>query len=177
MPSAPAISNNRSLARHNAGKSGRGRNRRDALPDYWHKRQPNIHFGEERFRVTCYRGERKHPKERKVVVDDYVTGVTWEDNAPILQGKLTLQTDKEKHQLAIYEGHVITLESAARQGGKFSRVWQMRIDESDIDATTGTYTFNLVDEMAWLAKTRDYFSFRKSKKNKKSDAVKYRAKG
>lgn len=172
-----AVAEAKAVARANNGKSGRGKNKRDALPDYWHKDQPDIKFGEERFRVTAWRGERKIPEQRKVDIDQYVTAVTWEDAGPILQGTLTLTVQEREHQLALYEGHVITLESAARMGGPFKRVWEMRIDESSIDAATGTYSFQLVDEMAWLAKSKDYFSFRKSKKKKKSDAVKYRAKG
>jgi len=163
-------------ARVNVGKSGRGRDRRDVLPDYWQKSAPDLSFGEERFRVTCFRGERQ-PAERKVVIDDFVTAITWEDSEPILTGTLTLQKSEGKKPMAINEGNVIRLEVAARQGGKYRRIWDMRIMDSNIGAVSGEHGYSLGDEMAWLAKSRDDWQFRKAKSKKQSDTHTHRPKG
>jgi hypothetical protein len=172
-----AVGPAKSLARKDNGASGRGRNKRDALPDYWQAAAPDVRYGEERFRVTVFRGEMKDPKDRKVGLDEYVDAVTWEDASPILRGTLTLQKSEGRKPLAVYEGHSIRLEAAPRQGGKYRRIWDMRILDSNITGSTGTHVFNLADELAWLAKSRDDFSFRKSKGKKQSDATKYRATG
>lgn len=164
-------------ARANSGKQGKGRNRRDTLPDYWQKSAPDLTFGEERFRVTCFRGERKDPAERKVVIDEYVTGINWEDIEPILKGSVTLQTSDGKKPLAINEGHIIRLEAAPRPGGKYRQVWDMRVLDSNIAAASGIHTFTLADEMAWLAKSRDDWQFKKSKNKKQSDTHTHRPNG
>jgi hypothetical protein len=155
-------------ARANNGKQGRGRNKRDHLPNYWQRPAADLSFGEENFRVTAFRPERKSADERVVSLDAYVTGLSWEDTGPILTGSMVLQKGRGKRPLAINEGHRIRLEVAPELGGRYQVVWEMRITDSGITASSGTHEYQLADELAWLQKSRDDWQFRKSK-NKKGD--------
>lgn len=151
-------------ARENRGKTGRGLSRRDHLPDYWQRSAGDLGFGEEEFRLTCFRPERKNPDERKVSIDPYVTSTSWEDSGPILKGSLILQAARSKRPLAINEGHMIRLEAAPRLGGQYHIVWEMRVTDSGVTASSGIHEYQLADELAWLQKSRDDWQFRKSKK-------------
>jgi prophage tail gpP-like protein len=164
-------------ARKNNGASGRGRNKRESLPNYWLRGAPSITYGEERFRVRCVRGEKKKSADRNVSLDDFVTSVSWEDSSPILRGSISLQTIEGKKPLAIYEGHKILLDVAPRQGGEYRRIWEMRILSSTITASSGEHVFDLADELAWLQKSRDDWQFKERKNKKQSDTHTYRPKG
>lgn len=159
-------------AKVNRGRSGRGRNRRDVLPDYWQHSAPDLAFGEEDFRVTCFRGERKNPAERKVSLDPYVSAVGWEDAGPILRGSISLNKERGKRPLAVNEGHVIQLESAHKPGGRYRVIWKMRVEGSSASASGGVQEFQLADEMAWLQKSRDDWMFKKAKKGKANNRTK-----
>lgn len=159
-------------AKVNRGKKGRGKNRRDSLPNFWERSAPDLRFGEEDFRVTCFRGERKNPAERKVSLDSYVTGIGWEDAGPILRGSLSLMKAKGHKPLAVSEGHVIQLEAAKKQGGKYRVIWKMRVENVSASAAAGSMELTLADELAWLQKSKDEWMFKKAKQGKGDNRTK-----
>lgn len=162
------------------GKSGRGKNRREVLPDYWQRAAPDLKFGEEDFRVTVLRPQEKNPADRKSALDSFVTDVEWEDAGPILHGSVTLTTEKETKPLAVGEGDVIRLESAHRRGIHYVTVWDMRVEDVNENASDGTIELTLSDELAWLQKSREDWSFKasglKQKTGKKTKKEKEEAK-
>lgn len=160
-----------------AQKTGAGAARKEALPNYWLKNLPDLNFGEEVFRLTCFRPERNDPSERSVSVDHLVDSVTWEDAEPILKGTITMTKQEGKRPLGIAEGHIIRCEAAPHEGGKFRVIWDMRIMDSGITASSGGHSFSLADEMAWLSKSRDDWQFKKSKTSKQSDSHTHRPQG
>lgn len=159
-------------AKANRGKQGRGRNRRDVLPNFWQRSAPDLEFGEEEFTLTCFRPERKNPKERKVSLDPFNTNFGWEDAGPILRGTVTLNKVEGKKPLAVNEGHIIQLESAHKPGGKKRVIWRMRVESVNASAAAGTHEVQIADEMAWLQKSRDDWMFKKAKKGKANNRTK-----
>lgn len=159
-------------AKANRGKQGRGRNRRDSLPDFWQRSAPDLRFGEEQFRLTCFRPERKNPSERTISLDSFATLIGWEDDGPILRGSVSLTKERGKRPLAVGEGHRLRLESAQRFGAPFKVLWEMRVEAVNSSASGGTSELQLADEMAWLQKSRDDWMFKKAKKGKANNRTK-----
>ncbi len=152
-------------ARKQAAATQRARQRKDDLKNYWTVGATGLRFGNDEWRVRVFRGKGRQP----LLLDDVVESISWLDNGPMLTGTLNIRKPATHPKLDVGEGHVARLEHRQQGGGAWREVWTMRLGGPlentgvSIDPDLDTYSFQLADDLALLAKSKGSFKFKKDK--------------
>lgn len=146
----------RARGRDQAKRTQRGRAKRDAPRDYWHKKARPLRLGNEQFRVRIKRGDRKDV----IVVDSEITSIEWAEAGGPPTASVTFTHGTRRPVVEI--GHLAILEWKPYGGGRWKEVWRMRV--SDPESNEESTTVQLEDDFAFLHRSRDKFRYGKSKK-------------
>lgn len=143
----------------NKKREGKDRNKQDDIRNYWQKRKAPLAVRDYRWRVYAYRGNIKNPKRRWVRLDSMVTAMSWEDTL-IQTAQISLINPRES--LNIIEGHKIVVHySANRDGKNWTKLWALRVTSVTISPGNDSIEIEAADELEWLKKSKDDFSYRK----------------
>ena len=155
----------------NNNRQGHGRNKKNKLDvdkptpeeleidNYWHKWMSPLRVLDYRWKVIAYRGNARKGK-RHIVLDSMVTAISWED---ALVQKASISVQAAFKGMPIKEGHQVTVFYAPKNVGKWTKLWTLRVDEVSVDAKAMTLEIQASDELAWLKKSKDDFTYKKGK--------------
>lgn len=148
------------------------RNKRDDIKNYWQKRKAPMVVRDYQWAVLVYRGNIKERKRRSVRIDPMVTGITWDDS--IIQKVSITLTNPNDAALNIIEGHKVSIFYTAGQskGRAWRKLFTLRIESVSTSAANRSMTIEAIDELGWLKRSKDDFSYRKGEgksKDKRPD--------
>lgn len=146
-------------------KAGQARNRQDNLQNYWKKQLPTERLVGYDFRATLIRRE-QHGKLRILNLDRILTGLNWDESTPTLAAGVTLQNPHADAPLPLKEGHEVKVDWSVAGKERWHNLFRLRIDELNEGASAGTVDVKLIDELQWVARGKDDYSFKKAKKNR-----------
>jgi hypothetical protein len=145
-------------------KKGKARNRRDR-----HDHEPvNYYTGP--VSQTFYRGfdfrcqvirDEKHGRKKVLAINPVVVGISWDDVGPIRSANLSLQHPTSTKELPIKRGHEIRVMWSPRGSKQWHPLWRLRVMKSVYSGSSRTMEVELADELQWLAKTKEDFTFKK----------------
>jgi hypothetical protein len=142
-----------------AEASTKGRQRSDSPKNYWNRPAPPLSFGDDDWRVRCFRG-----KGRPVLdISDLVSQISWSDTGPILTGSLTLGQPDAHPPLDISEGHVIRLDWRHAGSRAWLPVWEMRLggplENTGVSTNVKTVIsdYQMADDLTLLARGKVNF--------------------
>lgn len=143
-----------------AKKSKKNRNKQDDEPirNYWKKAKPDLRVKDYNWRIFCYRGNRND----RIRLDPMVTSMNWED-ALIQTVNLSLVNPLDNDKLNVDLGHKITVFYSAKETGGWKKLWSLRVTSVTESADGETMEIEAADELEWLKKSKDDFSYRKGK--------------
>ena len=144
-------------------KNTKGRHRQDNLARYYAHRWPELRLDEQEFRFTLLRtGSKALPR---LSLDSVVESCEWLDEDLLLSGTLQLRKPHaDEGRLPISMGHLVRCE--VRWFGSWVELWRMRVDKPVTSLEDGSMQIELVDRLAWFARSEDHFTYRRNKRKK-----------
>lgn len=147
-------------------KKGQGRNRRDR-----HEHEPVDYYRGEvsqtaqkgyDFRAEVIRREKRGTK-RVLSLDPIITQINWEDKGPIREATISVTNPGSNKELPVKRGHEVRVRYRPTGGHNWHPLWRLRVFDVATNESTGNRDITVKDEVAWITKTKEDFSYKKGK--------------
>lgn len=144
-----------------AKKTKKDRNKEDDndIRNFWKRGKRDLVVRDYRWLVWCARGNRND----RIRLDPMITSMTWDDNL-IQTASISLTNPYKNNKLNVALGHKISIfYSPKKGGGGWRKLFTLRVTEVTESADGETMDIVASDQLDWLKKSRDDFSYRKGK--------------
>lgn len=151
------------MAKNKKKRSGKDRNKQDDIKNFWQKRKAPMVVRDHRWAVYVYRGNIASKKRRTLRIDPMITSMSWDD-ALIQKVSINL-TNPRENSLNILEGHKVSVfyTTGHSRGSAWRRLFTLRIESVTTSVRDQSITLEATDELGWLRRSKDDFSYRKGK--------------
>ena len=144
-------------------KAALDKRKKEPPVNYWRGREHDARVGNERFRVRGW-----HAGKLKFE-SDVVEGANWafgrEDR---VTGSATLRRPaNEKQRLGIGMGDLIALDFKRPRQKRWGRIWKLRVMTAERGIVDGSATYELADDLTYLARGQEEWNFKRRKNKKK----------
>lgn len=145
----------------NQHRKNKKRNRDDdALHNYWKRDMRPLHYDGYDFKTQLLRGD-KSKARRKIDIGHLVTSLTWEDTSGPQTATVNFTNQDDDTNMAVVEGDEVLVQWRQRGGNHWHDLWQLRATNVDQDAGSGDFGLTMSDELEWLGRSEDDFSYKK----------------
>lgn len=140
------------------------RNKKDDEPiqNYWRRNKPDLAVKDYRWRIYATPRSSRGRKVDSIRIDSMVTSMSWED-ALIQTVSISLVNPFESNKLNIELGSKVTAFYSGKSEGAWKKLWTLRVTSVTESADGETMEVEAADELEWLKKSKDDFSYRKGK--------------
>lgn len=148
----------------------KGIQRKDAPPNLWRNREDPWDAGDERFSVELTKRKASGKAGDKLLIDDWVTGLSWEDAGPHLRGTLSLAKPHAwgERPLGVRPGDSVVCRVFTKAGGDAKEVWRMRVvGPVAAEALDGTMEVALQTDYALYRRSRGDFKYVKGRRHRR----------